>query len=662
MRDEDPPGPLDGSRDGLQVEGPQRPQVYDLRARPFGAERLGCFETEGEQRTVRDDRQVLALHPYGGLPDGRQQLLRRKHGLGAPVEGLVLQEKDRVIVADGGLEQPLCVLDRPGRDDLQSGRGEKEALRVLRVEQPAVDAGPGRQPDHHGDARAPAVAIAEGGSGVDDLIEAAGDEVGELHLRDGAKPEDGRSDGSADDERLGDRCVDDSGGAVFLEKTTRRAEGPAEPSDILSEDEHGRVPFHLLVEGLADRIEVAHGLGRGRLRGGRQPGQLPRQGACSAAMAFRFRASRRSRCADASASRDRLHRAPPCLRVRPFQHACVYRDPRGERRALVEDVPQGLFSGRERAGFSKSYGAVDLLLDLQLDLGGEGGDVLAAILQVQLEELDRVPPRPLRQLVLGTVPGRIVLGMAVMAIGQALNEGGAFALPGAVDRRLGHVQHAVEVLPVAADPAHAIGGRSLRHRLHGHLEAHGGRVGVEVVLADEDDREVMDAGEIERFVEISPGRCPLSEEGDGDARLVEHLEAQRCPDRDGERGAEHAGGSDDAAFQVSGMKEAVAPAGKPVAPPHELGDQDSRIDPAREENTEVAVEREDDVRFIEEVAEANRDRFLPLSRVNPAQDLVLAVQRRDGPVEEPDPPELTVELDVSPRALFQDRFRLPHAR
>lgn len=49
------------------------------------------------------------------------------------VEQLVLEEDDGVIVADGGLQQPLRVLRRAGRHDLQAGEVAEEVLKGLGV-------------------------------------------------------------------------------------------------------------------------------------------------------------------------------------------------------------------------------------------------------------------------------------------------------------------------------------------------------------------------------------------------------------------------------------------------------------------------------------------------------------------------------------------------
>src|SRR6185436_4492022 len=99
---------------------------------------------------------------------------------------------------------------------------------------------------------------------VHDLIESAGDEVRELHLRDRPIAAQRGADADADDGRLRDRRVDDAHLAEFFEEALRRAERAAIAAYILAEDEHLRVSAHFFGERLAKCFEVREVLAHSR--------------------------------------------------------------------------------------------------------------------------------------------------------------------------------------------------------------------------------------------------------------------------------------------------------------------------------------------------------------------------------------------------------------
>ena len=77
-------------------------------------------------------------------------------------------------------QQPLGVERRGGRDDLQAGHLREPRFHVLRVERTRAHAAADGEAQDDGKARAPPVVRLR--EVVDDLVEAAGDEIAELHL------------------------------------------------------------------------------------------------------------------------------------------------------------------------------------------------------------------------------------------------------------------------------------------------------------------------------------------------------------------------------------------------------------------------------------------------------------------------------------------------
>src|ERR1700680_1244020 len=91
--------------------------------------------------------------------------------------------------------------------------------------------GGGGEADDDGAGDLPAVVELRGD--VDELVEAAGDEVGELHLDHRAVAEDGGADGDADGAALGDRGVEHAMGPAGVE-AAGGAEGSLEGADVLA--------------------------------------------------------------------------------------------------------------------------------------------------------------------------------------------------------------------------------------------------------------------------------------------------------------------------------------------------------------------------------------------------------------------------------------------
>src|SRR5439155_8990055 len=96
------------------------------------------------------------------------------------VKPLVLQVADRVGVPDGADQEALRV--RGGRrcHHFEPGRLQEPGLGVLGMERTAREAAAGWQANDDRD-RDP-LAVMELGGNVYELVEAAGDEIGELHL------------------------------------------------------------------------------------------------------------------------------------------------------------------------------------------------------------------------------------------------------------------------------------------------------------------------------------------------------------------------------------------------------------------------------------------------------------------------------------------------
>ena len=174
---------------------------------------------------------------------------------------------DRVVVADGRLEQALGVGRRRGHGDQQPGHVQEEGLEAVRVRGPELVAGALGHAHDERDADLAAEHVADVSGVVDDLVERQQREVDRHELDDGAQPGHGRADAHADDRVLGDRRVAHALLAELLEQPGGHLEGAVEDADVLAHEHDALVAQHLLAQRLVERLAVAHHARAGRLLG-----------------------------------------------------------------------------------------------------------------------------------------------------------------------------------------------------------------------------------------------------------------------------------------------------------------------------------------------------------------------------------------------------------
>ena len=168
---------------------------------------------------------------------------------------LVLEEEDRVLVADRRAEQAAGVVRGRRDDDLEARHVGEERLDRLRVVERAVDAAAVRRPDRHRHAVAVVRAVAHPRRLGHDLVERREDEVGELDLGDRPQAVDRGADRGADDHRLGQRRVDDAVVAELGPQAVGGQEHAALLADVLAQDDDRLVAAHLVGERLADGVD-----------------------------------------------------------------------------------------------------------------------------------------------------------------------------------------------------------------------------------------------------------------------------------------------------------------------------------------------------------------------------------------------------------------------
>src|SRR5439155_25321001 len=108
------------------------------------------------------------------------------------------------------------------------------------------------------------------GDEIGELVEAAGNEVDELHLADGAQAKIAHAAGRSDYGAFADGRVDDALPTEALQQSFTGLEGAAVDADILANDHDGGVALHFLEHGLPDGFEKGYGR-HGYLRAFREP-------------------------------------------------------------------------------------------------------------------------------------------------------------------------------------------------------------------------------------------------------------------------------------------------------------------------------------------------------------------------------------------------------
>ena len=139
---------------------------------------------------------------------------------------------------------------------------------------------------------------------------------------------------------------------------------------------------------------------------------------------------------------------------------------------------------------------------------------------------DRIALKPFLEFARGPVFGRVGARMAGMAIGQAFDERGTAALARLFERGERSPIDDVGIVAIDDDALKTVGRRAIAcgmfHRRH---VADRRVLHIKIVLADENDRQLPDGGEIERLVKSPDIGRAVAEETDRHVFLAEILRA-----------------------------------------------------------------------------------------------------------------------------------------
>ena len=177
----------------------------------------------------------------------------------------------------------------------------------------------------------------------------------------------------------------------------------------------------------------------------------------------------------------------------------------------------------------------------------------------------------------------------------------------------------------------------------GQLLMRGRRLGVVVVLADEDRRQLPQLREVERLVERPDVRRAVAEVRDGDARLAAHLERERRAGDHRQAAADDGVRTEVAALDVVEVHRAAVAARDAFHLPVELRHQRVGMGAAREGVPVGTVRRREHVPLRHRARHADGHRFLADRHVQEARQLARAELLLDLLLEPADEQHLAVE-------------------
>ena len=298
----------------------------------------------------------------------------------------------------------------------------------------------------------------------------------------------------------------------------------------------------------------------------------------------------------------------------------------------------------ERSG----HDLVDLRVD-RIELFGRGrGEILE---DAGAQHADRVALRPFVHLRLGAVGAgdRVALVMADRAIGLGLDQRRALAGTGARGRLGHHLPDGDDVVAVDGDAGNAIGRRAGRDLGVQRRRGERRRRRIEIVLADEDRRRLLDAGEVERFMEAAMVGGAVAEEGDADVVAAPRAGRHAGADGVADAGGDDAVGAEQADRAVIEMHGAAAAAAAAVALAEQLRHQDVGIHALGERVAMAAMGRGDPVGGREMRADADGGRFLANIEMQESGRLALAAGGLRHALEPAQQHHLLVEVEQGRR-------------
>jgi hypothetical protein len=131
VHDQELAGLADRFEEGVAIEWPERPNIDHLHADPVFGDAVGGLEGVVGHQSVGHDRDLGSGVGHGCTPEGYDVVRVGILTTDAPVHLLVLEEQDRIVVADRRSKQTAGVVGGGRHDDLQTRDVGEERLDAL---------------------------------------------------------------------------------------------------------------------------------------------------------------------------------------------------------------------------------------------------------------------------------------------------------------------------------------------------------------------------------------------------------------------------------------------------------------------------------------------------------------------------------------------------
>ena len=225
---------------------------------------------------------------------------------------------------------------------------------------------------------------------------------------------------------------------------------------------------------------------------------------------------------------------------------------------------------------------------------------------------------------------------------------GAEAVDHVVHRRCG--RH--DVVAVDRDVVDAVSARRVVRAARACWVGSRRELGVAVVLAEEDHRQLPHGREVHRFVERALRHRAVAEERHRHAAVGAELRGRRRAHRDRQTGRDDPVGAEDAEVGVGDVHRTAAAAVRARVLAHQLGEHPERVETLGQAVTVAAMGRRDHVGGAQRPTRPDRRRLLPDRQVHEAGHLAVAVERRHPllePADQEHPPVHLEEVGVGER-------------
>ena len=219
---------------------------------------------------------------------------------------------------------------------------------------------------------------------------------------------------------------------------------------------------------------------------------------------------------------------------------------------------------------------------------------------------------------------------------------------GAIDRGLRDLVHREHVIAVGLHAGHAVR-RGLVHQVRdGGLLPGGGRVGVAVVLADDDERQPLHRGEVHAFVEGAGAHGAVADVDQAHPGLAPRLEGEGDAGHDRHHVAQVRDLAEEPALEIVEMDVELAAGGRASVPLAMYWRSTSTgRRPLHQHRAEVPDQRREDVAAapVEGVGAPDRVGLLAQRAEEPADHLGLPVEVHQPLFERAGEPHVVVELE-----------------